>query len=266
MDTEADPHRPTCIKEMAGDWSRLEHLINTDPPHILVNGSAGCGKSTAIKHILGSRIALWIRCSQDPSLRADNREKIKATARRRVQEGRIHCIVLEHADFLQSDAQAFLRRVIETSTGASRFILEARNLSAMSEPLVSRATLYIAPSLLPYEIRTEIQRRASVTIELADILATQSEGNVRWAVLQGLGGGQGFCEGSLADLPQLKGEGKWAYTLRIMEFIQKTGTNPRSFLGGTGWDRPGGICPWAVTASRIAGAVSDAKNSTAIKQ
>jgi hypothetical protein len=265
MDTVLDPYRPTCLKEMAGNWERLESLINVDPPHILVNGPAGVGKSLAIKHILGSRIALWLRCSQDPSLRAENREKIKATARRRVQEGTIHWIVLEHADLLQSDAQAFLRRVIETSTGASRFILEARNLSAMSEPLVSRATLYVAPSLLPYEIRTEIQRRASVPLELADTLANQSEGNMRWAILQGLGGGQGFCEGRLADLPRMKGENKWAYTLRVMEFIQKTGTNPRSFLGGTGWDRPGGICPWAVTASRVA-AVSDAKNSTAINQ
>jgi len=33
--------------------------------------------------------------------------------------------------------------------------------------------------------------------------------------------------------------------LAIMEAIQATGSSPRAHLDAT-WDRPGGICPWAV--------------------
>lgn len=254
MDTnDHDPFHPRSLDEMAGatEWHPLRDLIKKDPPHLIITGSHGTGKSLATRFILGKDIALWLRCSQDPTLRADNRDRIKSTARRRVQDGTIHWIVLEHADLLHSDAQAFLRRVIETSTGASRFVLEACNLSAISEPLLSRATLFNAPSLQPYEIRTEMLRRAPISLKIADTIADQANGDIRWAVLQALGGGTGYSQGALKDLPRLKAEDKWPYVLRIMEFIQKNGTNPRAFLGGTGWDRPGGICPWATVAQKV---------------
>ena len=254
MDTNHDPFHPRSLDEMAGaaEWEPLRDLIKKDPPHLIVAGSHGTGKSLATRFILAKDIALWLRCSQDPTLKAENRDRIKSTARRRVQDGTIHWIVLEHADLLHSDAQAFLRRVIETSTGASRFVLEARNLSAISEPLLSRATLFNAPILQPYEIRTEMLRRSPKTpLKVADIIASQASGDIRWAVLQALGGGSGYCQGALTDLPRLKGEDKWPYVLRVMEFIQKTGTNPRAFLGGTGWDRPGGVCPWATAAQKL---------------
>jgi DNA polymerase III delta prime subunit len=255
MDTaEQDPKRPRCLEDMAGatEWSVLKKLTEgAEPPHIVVAGPAGIGKSCAIRHSIGSSIALWMRCSQDPSLRGESRERIKAAARRRVQEGTIHWIVLEHADLLHSDAQAFLRRIIETSTGASRFVLEACVPSAISEPLLSRAILFNAPLMLPYEIRTEIQKRApGVPLELADRLAKQSQGNLRWAILQGLGAGESFVDPAL-NLQQEK-RTKWQHVLHVMEQIQQTGSYPRVVLGETqGWDRPGGICPWALTAKAL---------------
>lgn len=238
---------------MDSAWNPLQTMMTTTQPHIIIVGVAGCGKSTATRTFLGSSIALWLRCSQDPSLRADNRERIKMAARRRAQDV-VHWIVLEHADLLHSDAQAFLRRVIETSTGSARFVLEARNLSAISEPLLSRMSLFNAPTLLPYEIRAQIMKVApTMPVEVATRIAEQAEGNVRWATLQGQGGGDGFCDGSLVE--QLKGskdKSKWQEVLRIMEFIQQSGSNPRAFVGGKGWDRPGGVCPWALTAKKIA--------------
>jgi len=258
MDTkEHDPHSPRSLEDMAGaaEWAPLSALIKgASPPHIIISGGAGIGKSLAARLILDSSVALWLRCSQDPTLKIDNRDKIKATARRRVQESTIHWIVLEHADLLHSDAQAFLRRIIETSTGASRFILETRNLSAISEPLMSRATLFNAPILQPYEIRSEIIRRnPAVSIDVADRLAVQAEGNIRWATLQGLGGSDGFHGFLAADLQmdQIQGETKWARVLRVMEALQTTGSYPKAAIGGTGWERPGGVCPWAVAAKTL---------------
>jgi hypothetical protein len=259
MDTDLDPHRPRCLEDMAGssEWNPLKDMMkSTKPPHLIVAGPVGIGKSLAIRSILGSEIALWFRCSQDPSLKADIRDKIKSVARRRIQDGHIHWVILEHADLLHTDAQAFLRRVIETSTGASRFVLEARSLAGISEPLISRATLFNAPVLQPYEIRAEVQRRTSLPLAICETLGSQCDGSIRWAVLQGLGllfdPGQsiGFIDDSVS-LKQRPGESKWSYVLRVMEEIQGSGTNPKALLGGS-WDRPGGICPWALIAKTVA--------------
>jgi len=261
MDTaESDPFRPRTLADMAGgaDWARLQQqLTRPDPPNIVLVGGAGVGKSCALRLILGSAITVWLRCSQDPPLR-DNRDRIKMAARQRVTAGQINWIVLEHADALHADAQAFLRRIIETSMGSSRFILEVRDAAAIAEPLLSRTVLFNAPQLVEYEIRAEIQRRApSLPYEKAAEYAATCDGNIRWAVLQGLcplqkTQGLGELQKSQAadGFLGLKKEipTTWTDVLRIMETIQGTGSSPRAYSdqNSTVWDRPGGICPWAL--------------------
>lgn len=252
MDTaEHDPMRPRALDVMVGSdgWRRLAALTErADPPHIIVAGAAGVGKSCALRLILGKRTAMWMRCSQDPTLR-DNRERIKATARHRT-EG-VSWIVLEHADLLHADAQAFLRRIIETSVGSTRFVLEVRDLAAIAEPLLSRMVLFNVPPALPYEIRTEIMRRApTCSLEVAEQLAAQASGNIRWAVLQGLGGSDGLIAPSVAE--RSKKPTSWAELLATMEEMQRTGTSPATWLGPAAWERPGGACPWAVSAHLLA--------------
>jgi len=187
MDTDIDPFRPRTLGDLAGHWTRLQAMIQRpEPPHIVLVGGAGVGKSCALRLCLGSRVAVWLRCSSDPTLR-DNRERIKAAARRRVETGQISWIVLEHADALHADAQAFLRRIIETSMGSTRFVLEVRDAAAIAEPLLSRTVLYTVPPLMEYEIRAEIMKRAPhLSMEKAQAYASACDGNVRWAVLQGL--------------------------------------------------------------------------------
>jgi hypothetical protein len=253
MDTvEGDPNRPRSLSDMAGvtDWGRFHALVKRpDPSHIVLVGGAGIGKSCATRLCLGPDVALWLRCSQDPTLR-DSRDKIKATARRRTESGKIIWIVLEHADLLHIDAQAFLRRVIETSLGSFRFILEVRDASAITEPLLSRTVLFPAPQLMTHEIRTEIMRRAPATsLDVAERLAAQCGGNIRWAILQGLGGSDGFIDESVPEC-----DGSWSSVLETMEGLQMTGTNPSAWVGSGSsiWERPGGACPWALTAWALA--------------
>ena len=252
MDTvESDPHRPRALSDMTGDWSRLQAILKRpDPPHIVLNGAAGIGKSCALRLCLGSAITIWLRCSQDPTLR-ENRDRIKAAARRRVEQGQISWIVLEHADALHADAQAFLRRIIETTMGSSRFVLEVRDAAAIAEPLLSRTVMFNAPQAVSYEIRTEILKRAPhLTFEKAEEFAATCDGNIRWAVLQGLGAlqdKQKGLENGFLGLPK-ETPTSWNDVLRIMETIQATGSSPRAYSdqNSTVWDRPGGICPWAL--------------------
>ena len=259
MDTEeADPHRPRAITDMAGsDWARLHTMLHRpDPAHLVLVGPAGIGKSCALRLSLGPSITMWLRCSQDPTLR-DNRDRIKAAARRRVEAGQINWIVLEHADTLHADAQAFLRRIIETTIGASRFVLEVRDAAAIAEPLLSRTMLYNIPALMEHEIAAEVKRRSpGLAFDRAGKYAATCDGNVRWAVLQGLGaaisGEEGFI-GLNKETPHT-----WTDVLRIMEAVQSTGSSPRAFSdqNSTVWDRPGGICPWALLGLELSKSVA----------
>jgi hypothetical protein len=257
MDTaEADPHRPRKLEDMAGsgDWTRLqEMLVRPDPPNVVLAGPAGVGKSCALRLALRGNITMWLQCSQDPTLR-DNRDRIKAAARRRVGDGGIAWIVLENAGLLHTDAQAFLRRIIETSLGATRFVIEVRDLASIAEPLLSRAVLFNAPQLMEHEIRAEIRHRSpGISVETATQIAGQSGGNVRWAVLQGIGGGNGMIDPAVATATV----STWADVLNVMEAIQSSGTAPRAWLGDgrAVWERAGGACPWALLAQSLASRV-----------
>ena len=249
MDTQdADPNRPRCIEDLKGasEWMTLKNIISTKS-HIILAGPAGTGKSRALRCLLGQSIVLWLRCTQDPSLR-DSRDTIKNAARKRMTEGQTSWIILEHADALHADAQAFLRRIIETSIGCSRFVLEVRDVSAIAEPIFSRTVLINGPILLQHEIRSELIRRVpTISIERADTLATQSSGNLRWAVLQALGGEDGMISPDM-DTLVIRG---WNDILAAMETMQQSGTAPRAWIKdcpANQWDRPGGACPWALSA------------------
>lgn len=255
MDTvEHDPYAPRRFEDLAGasDWGRLQALISrADPPSLVVAGPAGIGKSCALRLALSGRITLWLRCSQDPTLR-DSRDRIKAAAPRRVMEGRVNWIVLEHADMLHTDAQTFLRRIIETTVGSSRFILEVRDASAIAEPLLSRCVLFHAPQMLKHEIQAEVLRRApTCDPATAAEIATQSNGNIRWAILQAIGSGAGCLA---PELPTPASVTDWHGVLHAMEELQKTGSVPRTWLQSVDpvWERPGGADPWALTALALA--------------
>ena len=258
MDTlRGDPNFPRSVSDMAGSavWSRLQGLLATNQ-HVVIAGEAGVGKSCAARLLLAGHIGLWFRCSADPSLR-DGRDRIKEAARRRGPAGTVNWIVLEHADLLLADAQAFLRRVIETAVGSTRFLLEVRDLGAVTEPLLSRTVLFNVPPLLDYEVRAEILRRVpALGLPAASRLATQAGGNVRWAVLQALGGGDGFLDATLTESDVTD----WPAMLAFMEKLQQTGSSPRAYLGdqvtAETWDRPGGACPWAILAATLAADLS----------
>jgi len=255
MDTDADPFRPRKLGDLTGSWSRLQEMLQRqDPPHIVLVGGAGVGKSCALRLCLTS-VTVWLRCSSDPTLR-DNRDRIKAAARRRVEANQINWIVLEHADALHADAQAFLRRIIETTMGSTRFVLEVRDAAAIAEPLLSRTVLFTAPKLLEYEIRTEVMRRAPhISLGKADEYAAACDGNVRWAVLQGLASEPDVLDGFLGLSKETPTT--WTDVLRIMETIQSTGSNPRAYSDQNSavWDRPGGICPWALLSLELSNTV-----------
>jgi hypothetical protein len=109
-----------------------------DKTPIILTGPPGCGKSYWIqKYAEKIRKQLFVcPCRKDRTLR-DGRQKLHIWARR--MEPAI--LWLEGADDLTPEAQAFLRRILETHAQDVLFILECRDASRLQEPIRSRCII-----------------------------------------------------------------------------------------------------------------------------
>jgi ATPase family associated with various cellular activities (AAA) len=106
-------------------------------PRILT-GPPGCGKSHWIqKYAESVNKQLFVcPCRKDRTLR-EGRQKLHIWARR--TEPAI--LWLEGADDLTPEAQAFLRRILETHAKEVQFILECRDAGRLQEPIRSRCII-----------------------------------------------------------------------------------------------------------------------------
>ena len=105
---------------------------------IILTGPPGCGKSYWIqKYAEDIKKQLFVcPCRKDRTLR-DGRQKLHVWARR--TEPAI--LWLEGADDLTPEAQAFLRRILETHASDVLFILECRDAGRLQEPIRSRCVI-----------------------------------------------------------------------------------------------------------------------------
>lgn len=105
---------------------------------IILTGPAGCGKSTWIRKYAEEkgRQVFICPCRKDRTLR-EGRQRLHLWGRR--TEPAI--LWLEGADDLTPEAQAFLRRILETHAPQVQFILECRNAGKLQEPIRSRCTI-----------------------------------------------------------------------------------------------------------------------------
>lgn len=107
-------------------------------PALILYGIPGSGKTTWIKQeakTRGYRLFRW-NVRNDRSLR-EGREILHAQVRS--QEKTL--IWIEGADDLTQEAQAFLRRILDTRSPDVYCVLEVRDPSKLSAPVLSRCTL-----------------------------------------------------------------------------------------------------------------------------
>jgi DNA polymerase III delta prime subunit len=109
-----------------------------DHTPLIITGPPGCGKSNWIqKYAQQVQKQLFVcPCRKDRTLR-DGRQKLHIWARR--TEPAI--LWLEGADDLTPEAQAFLRRILETHASEVLFILECRDAGRLQEPIRSRCKM-----------------------------------------------------------------------------------------------------------------------------
>jgi len=115
----------------------------------LISGPSGSGKSTWIRERAQQKGARLLRHAvrTDRSLRQGRQYLF---TQHRSKEPTL--IWLEGADTMTTDAQAFLRRILETSAPNVEFALEVRDESTMNPPLLSRCQRII---MNPVSIRKQ---------------------------------------------------------------------------------------------------------------
>jgi hypothetical protein len=109
----------------------------------LVSGPSGSGKSTWIRERAAEQGARLLRHAvrTDRSLRQGRQYLF---SQHRSKEPTL--IWLEGADTLTTDAQAFLRRILETAAPNVEFALEVRDETTMNPPLLSRCQRVMMPN------------------------------------------------------------------------------------------------------------------------
>jgi hypothetical protein len=125
-------------------------------PALILYGIAGSGKTTWIKQEAKARKYRLFRWNvrNDRSLR-EGREVLHAQVRS--QEKTL--IWIEGADDLTQEAQAFLRRILDTRSPDVTCILEVRDPSKLSAPVLSRCTLQRVPAETSYR-KTMLEGKA----------------------------------------------------------------------------------------------------------
>jgi len=163
-------------------------------PHLLFTGSAGVGKTTAAVTLAREFFTdSWqmnfreLNASDERGIDVV-RNQIKQFARTTpLGDATFKILFLDEADALTTDAQAALRRTMESYAQTCRFILSCNYSSKIIDPIQSRCAIYRFKPLGPEAIREEVRRISNwegltITDEAMDAIVYIAQGDMRKAI------------------------------------------------------------------------------------
>ncbi len=193
-----EKYRPQRLTDIIGQDEITERLIsyvkNGNLPHLLFTGSAGVGKTTAAvalaREFYGENWQMNFRELNASDERGIDvvRNQIKQFARTTTFGGaEFKILFLDEADALTPDAQAALRRTMESYAMTCRFILSCNYSSKIIDPIQSRCAIYRFRPLQKQAIVTMVQRIATkegltLTPAAVDAVVYVAQGDMRKAI------------------------------------------------------------------------------------
>ncbi len=212
-----EKYRPKTLDEVVGLHDIIESIkaFMRKPqtmPHLMLAGVPGTGKTTialAIAHTLYGanwrNFTLELNASDERGIDTV-RERIKDFSRySRSSFGEVpfSLIILDECDQMTGPAQTALRRIMETSSRTSRFILICNQSSKIIEPIQSRCAIFRFSRLDKQAMKDHlicIAKKENVTLlpEAADKLVDYAEGDLRHAI-NALQTASAYKEGTVDD-------------------------------------------------------------------
>lgn len=156
MQILTEKYRPKTLSDMVGNIPDL--VIDDSMPHLLLHGSAGCGKTTLARIIISMLNCDHIVLNASSERGIDViRDKVRDFASTKSRNETIKIVFLDEADHLTPDAQTALRNTMETYSRNTRFILTANYINRIIEPLQSRCIVIKFGNILKSDILKRLQ-------------------------------------------------------------------------------------------------------------
>ena len=196
-----EKYRPKTLDEVVD----LHDIVNSlkafmrNPktmPHLMLSGIPGTGKTTValcIAHELFGQdwrsFTLELNASDERGIDTV-RDRVKDFSRySRTGFGNVPfaLIILDESDQMTGPAQTALRRIMETSSRTSRFILICNQSSKIIEPIQSRCAIFRFSKLDRTAMKEQLEciaKKENVNLlpEAAEAIVNYSEGDLRYAI------------------------------------------------------------------------------------
>jgi len=264
-----DPQSPKTIDDIVGNRDVIQStaglIRENKASHLILVGPQGCGKSLFLRIVLADMPKLKIDCTANSGLRSV-RDNIRNFARgSKTMDGKLRWIVFEHAEALTSDTQAFLRRMLETTSASTRIVFECRDAGAISEPIISRSSIITFTAPDSPDMLFEIQRRTNYKLDKSIInrIVKYSYGNLRTAILNALatlhcsdthyGYGDDIITSLLEKRPTTENDADWVqWAVESESTCKAAGVDLRDILR-QGWTQNPFVASTCAQWSRLGG-------------